>query len=83
MKAMYLYDTNDRVYFVRLIAYDGSFQAVCSCPSRAEADLVARCLNAVASTDADRCMRASRALYEHMGIRLGNPLADTPADIHA
>jgi hypothetical protein len=82
MKAVWQYDFDDRIHFVRLVADDGSFESVCSCPGQVEAELIVRCLNAVANTDADRCMKASLALRKFMGFRLRNNLADIPADIH-
>lgn len=82
MHAKWMYDENDRVYFVRLYADDGSFEAICTCESMDESKLIAQCINAVAQTDAHLCMMASRALVKYMGIRLPNLLADIPADIH-
>lgn len=82
MQAKWMYDETDRVYFVRLYADDGSFEAICTCESMDESKIIAQCINAVANTDADRCMKASLALRKFMGIRLPNPLSDIPADIH-
>lgn len=82
MHASWHYDETDKVYFIRLHAPDGSFTPVCSCESMAEAKLLCQCLNAVAGTDAHLCMMANRAMHAHLGVMVGNPSADIPADIH-